>query len=200
MSNCILWFLSDGHKKNPNWQNPTILTLYLSDRHQAVVVDGHVSSVKPITAGVPQREQAWSFVIHHLYQWYRYLTWDTCFDGRYEAVDTGCELMIQRSGTFQLCWPAPGCSPPSRPGRVTGCGPRPPSPLQGRQPHSMHCCWERWSPPGAVCWVRLRLRRKLKIRGGLPLPEKRTVREWWCLSELIAKIAFYMLCSKNIFS
>ena len=69
MSNCILWFLSDGHKKNPNWQNPTILTLYLSDRHQAVVVDGHVSSVKPITAGVPQREQAWSFVIHHLYQW-----------------------------------------------------------------------------------------------------------------------------------
>ena len=66
MSNCILWFLSDGHKKNPNWQNPTILTLYLSDRHQAVVVDGHV---KPITAGVPQREQAWSFVIHHLYQW-----------------------------------------------------------------------------------------------------------------------------------
>ena len=76
MSNCILWFLSDGHKKNPNWQNPTILTLYLSDRHQAVVVDGHVSSVKPITAGVPQREQAWSFVIHHLYQWYRYWHWE----------------------------------------------------------------------------------------------------------------------------
>ena len=32
----------------------TILTSYLSGRHQAVVVDGHVSSVKPITAGVPQ--------------------------------------------------------------------------------------------------------------------------------------------------
>ena len=32
----------------------TILTSYLAGRQQAVVVDGHVSSVKPITAGVPQ--------------------------------------------------------------------------------------------------------------------------------------------------
>ena len=28
-SNCILWFLSDGHKKTPNWQNPTIFVKIL---------------------------------------------------------------------------------------------------------------------------------------------------------------------------
>ena len=32
----------------------TFLTSYLNGRQQSVVVDGHVSSVKPITAGVPQ--------------------------------------------------------------------------------------------------------------------------------------------------
>ena len=32
----------------------TVLTSYLSSRKQAVVVDGHVSSFKLITAGVPQ--------------------------------------------------------------------------------------------------------------------------------------------------
>ena len=44
----------------------TFLKSYLNGRQQSVVVDGHVSSVKPITA--PSREQARTFALHHLHQ------------------------------------------------------------------------------------------------------------------------------------
>ena len=48
MSNCILWFLSDGHKKTPNWQNPTIFVKILYGHFDILI--SQKSQVKKIPA------------------------------------------------------------------------------------------------------------------------------------------------------
>ena len=47
-SNCILWFLSDGYKKTPNWQNPTIFLKILYGHFDILI--SQKSQVKKIPA------------------------------------------------------------------------------------------------------------------------------------------------------